>query len=69
MGIKSMAIDLADKGVSCVALNPGWVKTGIGGPNATFTPAESVTKLKHIIDGLTTAESGKFFNHDGTEII
>ena len=39
----------------------------MGGPHATLTPAESVAKLRRLIDNLGPAHSGKFFNHDGRE--
>ncbi len=67
MVTRSLAIDLAPRGVSCVVVNPGWVQTDMGGPNATLTPAESVSKLRRLIDSLGPAQSGKFFNHDGHE--
>jgi len=39
----------------------------MGGPHATLTPAESVTRLRGLIETLGPARSGKFFNHDGRE--
>jgi NAD(P)-dependent dehydrogenase (short-subunit alcohol dehydrogenase family) len=67
MGMRSLAIDLAPRGITCVVVNPGWVQTDMGGPHATMSPAESVTKLRRLIDTLGPAQSGKFFNHDGRE--
>jgi NAD(P)-dependent dehydrogenase (short-subunit alcohol dehydrogenase family) len=67
MVMRSLAIDLAPRGITCVVVNPGWVQTDMGGPNATLTPAESVTRLRRLIDTLGPAQSGKFFNHDGRE--
>jgi NAD(P)-dependent dehydrogenase (short-subunit alcohol dehydrogenase family) len=67
MVMRSLAIDLAPRGVTCVVVNPGWVQTDMGGPNATLTPAESVSRLRRLIDTLRPAQSGKFFNHDGRE--
>jgi NAD(P)-dependent dehydrogenase (short-subunit alcohol dehydrogenase family) len=67
MVMRSLAIDLASRGITCVVVNPGWVRTDMGGPNASLAPAESVTKLRHLIENLGPTRSGKFFNHDGRE--
>ena len=67
MVMRSLAIDLAPRGITCVVVNPGWVQTDMGGPHATLTPAESVSRLRRLIDNLGPAQSGKFFNHDGRE--
>ena len=67
MVTRSLAIDLAPLGITCVVVNPGWVLTDMGGPHATMTPAESVKRLRDLIETLGPAQSGKFFNHDGHE--
>jgi NAD(P)-dependent dehydrogenase (short-subunit alcohol dehydrogenase family) len=67
MVMRSLAIDLASRGITCVVLNPGWVQTDMGGSHATMTPAESVTRLRGLIDNLGSGDSGKFLNHDGRE--
>jgi NAD(P)-dependent dehydrogenase (short-subunit alcohol dehydrogenase family) len=67
MVMRSLAIDLAPRGITCVVVNPGWVQTDMGGPHATITASESVTKLRRVIETLGPAKSGKFFNYDGRE--
>ena len=67
MVMRSLAIDLAPRGITCVVVNPGWVLTDMGGPQATMTPAESVKKMRDLIETLGPAQSGQFFNHDGRE--
>jgi NAD(P)-dependent dehydrogenase (short-subunit alcohol dehydrogenase family) len=67
MVMRSLAIDLAPRGITCVVVNPGWVLTDMGGPHATLTPAESVTRVRHLIENLGPKDSGKFFNHDDRE--
>jgi len=37
------------------------------GPHATLTPAESLKRLRDLIETLGPAQSGKFFNHDDRE--
>jgi NAD(P)-dependent dehydrogenase (short-subunit alcohol dehydrogenase family) len=67
MVMRSLAIDLAPRGITCVVINPGWVQTDMGGPHATITPAESVTMLRRLIETVGPAQSGKFFNYNGRE--
>jgi NAD(P)-dependent dehydrogenase (short-subunit alcohol dehydrogenase family) len=67
MVTRSAAIDLADRAVTCVVVNPGWVRTDMGGSEAPLTPQESITRLRKLFEKLSPAESGKFFNHDGRE--
>jgi NAD(P)-dependent dehydrogenase (short-subunit alcohol dehydrogenase family) len=65
--MKSLSIDLAPRGFAVIVLNPGWVKTDMGGPGGISTPAESIARLRRIIDKAGPAENGKFLNHDGKE--
>jgi NAD(P)-dependent dehydrogenase (short-subunit alcohol dehydrogenase family) len=67
MVMRSAAIDLARQRVICVVINPGWVKTDMGGPGATLTPEQSVTAMRRVIGRLGPKDSGKFYNYDGHE--
>jgi NAD(P)-dependent dehydrogenase (short-subunit alcohol dehydrogenase family) len=67
MVMRSVAIDVAERGVASVVVNPGWVRTDMGGANAPLTPAESVSALRKLIETLGMQQSGKFFNYDGRE--
>lgn len=65
MVMKSLAIDLASRGITCVVLNPGWVRTDMGGPRGTLSPAVSIKALRSVIAALRPEDSGKFLNYDG----
>jgi len=56
-----------DRGITVVMLAPGWVKTDMGGADATFTPADAIGRVRKVIAGLTPKDSGRFINHDGTD--
>lgn len=64
---KSLALEIKSKGIICINVNPGWVKTQMGGMKATFTPLESANKvIKNVIDQVSIEDTGKFFNFDGS---
>ncbi len=67
MVMRSLAVDLAPRGIICVVINPGWVRTDMGGIDASLEPSESVSRMRHIIATLGPKQSGKFFNHTGRE--
>jgi NAD(P)-dependent dehydrogenase (short-subunit alcohol dehydrogenase family) len=67
MVMRSAAIDLAPRGITCVLINPGWVKTDMGGPDATLSPQRSVSAMRRLIETLGPNDSGKFYNYDGRE--
>ena len=67
MVVKCLSLKLAERGLTVVALSPGWVTTDMGGSKADLSPAESIIKMRKVIDGLTPADNGRFFNHEGEE--
>lgn len=65
MVMKSLSLDLASRGITCIVMNPGWVRTDMGGPRGTLTPADSIKAMREVIAGLKPGDSGKFFNYNG----
>ncbi|MEM9880219.1 MAG: SDR family oxidoreductase [Pseudomonadota bacterium] len=59
---------LKPSGITVVSLCPGHVQTGLGGMNASLTVEESAALLYAKIDGLSPADTGAFFNHQGERV-
>ncbi len=68
MANRSMAHELGADGIICVVFHPGWVQTDMGGANAPLSVEDSVRGLLEVMDGLTTADNGRFLNYSGEEI-
>lgn len=66
MFTKSFAVDYPN--VVALTLHPDWVRTDMGGAGAPTTVEESVAGLMRVIDGATSAQSGRFFDYSGEEM-
>ncbi|TVR82489.1 MAG: SDR family oxidoreductase [Rhodospirillales bacterium] len=66
--MRSLSIDLRDQGIAVVLLNPGWVRTDMGGPGAELEAFESVAGMRDVIAGLSFEDSGRWLNYDGTDV-
>ncbi|CDO69111.1 hypothetical protein BN946_scf185042.g13 [Trametes cinnabarina] len=51
-----------------VGMDPGWVKTAMGGDDATLEPEESASHILKVVTKLSTKDSGKFLRYTGEEI-
>lgn len=49
-------------------IDPGWVLTDMGGPNAMLQSHVSVGGLINVISEATQETSGKFMKYDGSEL-
>lgn len=66
MLMKSAGIDLAPQGIRVLLLHPGWVKTRMGGSEATTEPADSIRGMRKVIRNYQPAPGEvNFFRYNG----
>ena len=66
MAWHALAIEAKRLGVVAAVIDPGWVKTRMGGPSAPTPPERSVGDMRALIARLGPAESGAFLKRDGS---
>ena len=62
----SISEDLKSDKITVTSFHPGWVRTNMGGPNATLSAKESAESLIKSFLNLKFENTGKFFNYDGS---
>lgn len=68
MAMKLIAAELESHGVAAAPFHPGWVKSGLGGPNAPVEAKESVLGLRQRIAEMQPTASPKFVDYAGNEL-
>jgi NAD(P)-dependent dehydrogenase (short-subunit alcohol dehydrogenase family) len=66
--VKATAIEWGKAGLTAFVFHPGWVQTDMGGANADLTPTQSIAAMRKVIAKITSKDSGKFINYDGSAI-
>jgi NAD(P)-dependent dehydrogenase (short-subunit alcohol dehydrogenase family) len=57
---------LRPKGVSVIALHPGWLRSEMGGSRADLEPADAAESIVDVVDHITLEQSGTFLRWDGS---
>jgi len=68
MVMVTAANELRARGISVAVISPGWVKTDMGGANATLNVKDSAAGIRKVIDKLNVGISGQFFNYSGENL-
>lgn len=65
--MQGLATMLEPKGITVALVDPGWVRTDMGGDEAEEDPVAVAKGIMDVIDRLTLADTGKFFRFSGEE--
>ena len=63
--MRSVAIDLKDRGIIIGIIHPGYVQTDMGGAGADITPQESASGIRKLASEWTLEHSGDFYKWNG----
>jgi len=64
----SLAREWRPRGIACVLIRPGYVRTALTRYQGDLDPPESVAGLRKVIAGLSLADSGRLIGYDGKEL-
>ena len=62
---KMMAFELEEHNINVVGIRPGWNKTDMGGPDATYTVKESIESMLKVLTSFKKEENGLMLDRQG----
>ncbi len=65
--MQGLATDLETEGITVALVDPGWVRTDMGGPGADEDPVAVADGILSLAERLTMQDTGKFFRFTGEE--
>jgi NAD(P)-dependent dehydrogenase (short-subunit alcohol dehydrogenase family) len=65
MSFHNLGLELKQRGIIAIVINPGWVQTDMGGKHAPTKVEDSIAAMRKVFDSLTLADSGSFKNYRG----
>ncbi|MFX0064022.1 MAG: SDR family oxidoreductase [Candidatus Hermodarchaeota archaeon] len=65
---KIMSNDLREKGITTLAIHPGWIKTDMGGEEAPLEKEEPISMIIDLVEKSDLSHSGKFLDWQGNEV-
>jgi NAD(P)-dependent dehydrogenase (short-subunit alcohol dehydrogenase family) len=64
----SLAREWRPRGIACVLIRPGYVRTALTRYQGDLDPPESVAGLRKVIAGVSLADSGRLIGYDGGDL-
>ena len=62
------AAELGARGIIVISMNPGWVKTDMGGAQAPLAAHDAVAGMLSVIDALKLDDGGRFLDYTGADV-
>lgn len=60
--------DLKERGVQVICMDPGWVKTRMGGEGAILEPEFSISSMLKVVHALKDDDTAKFYTYSGEQL-